>query len=105
METKPKRGPDRRFKCGGVTASVWVNDTGENGHGLRAKIQLLSHYCNDTGEWQTTQSFNVNDLPKIMAVVRKAHEYLELTAEEPEQNVQEPQPRGAKEKVVTEGVQ
>ncbi len=99
METKPKRSPDRRFKCGGVIASVWVNNVGEGGHGMRAKVQILCHYQTSDGHWAKTTSLNINDLPRVSAVTRRAYEWLALTEEEPTPKTQEEQPAVVEQRV------
>ncbi len=96
-QTKASRQPDRKFRCGGIVASVWVNNTGESG--LRAKIQLLCHYQTNDGQWQSTTSFNINDLPKVMTVTRRAYEWLALTEEEPTPKTQEKQPTVVQQRV------
>ena len=93
------RQPDRRFKCGGVIASIWVNDTGESGHGMQAKIQLVCHFQASDGQWGKTTSFNINDLPRVSAVVRRAYDWLNLTEEEPTPKTQEAQPAVIEERV------
>ena len=96
-QTKASRQPDRKFRCGGIVASVWVNNTGESG--LRAKIQLLCHYQTNDGQWQSTSSFNINDLPRVSAVTRRANEWLALTEEEPTPKTQEEQPTVVEQRV------
>ena len=66
--------PVKKFRAGAVSAAVWENQTEK---GSFASISLQRSY-KDKEEWKTTNSFNVNDLPKAMLVLNQAFKYLML---------------------------
>ena len=79
METN-KNTPEKKFTTGVISATVWKNQ-GTRKDGTPAEyntISLQRSYQDKKGEWQYTNSFRVNDLPKAALVLNKAYEYLVL---------------------------
>lgn len=71
--------PEKRFKVGGITASVFANEvTGENGTGILKSVVLQRAYKDKKGNFQHATSFKVNDIPKAILALSKAYEYLVL---------------------------
>ena len=84
---KETNSPEKRFSTGVVSATVWKNQ-GKTKSGEETSyntISLQRRYRDKNDEWQSTNSFRINDLPKAMLVLNKAYEYLVLReqAEEP----------------------
>ena len=70
--------PEKKFSTGGLTATVWENQ-GKNKEGLDVSYRTVSfqrRYMDKNGEWQSTSTLRVNDLPKASLVLQKAFEYL-----------------------------
>ena len=70
--------PEKKFSTGGLTATVWENQ-GKNKEGLDVSYRTVSfqrRYMDKNGDWQSTTSLRVNDLPKASLVLQKAFEYL-----------------------------
>ena len=70
--------PEKKFSTGGLTATVWENQ-GKNKEGLDVSYRTVSfqrRYMDKNGEWQSTSTLRVNDLPKASLVLQKAYEYL-----------------------------
>ena len=70
--------PEKKFSTGGLTATVWENQ-GKNKEGLDVSYRTVSfqrRYMDKAGEWQSTNTLRVNDLPKASLVLQKAYEYL-----------------------------
>jgi len=70
--------PEKKFSTGGLTATVWENQ-GKNKEGLDVSYRTVSfqrRYMDKDGEWQSTSTLRVNDLPKASLVLQKAFEYL-----------------------------
>ena len=70
--------PEKKFSTGGLTATVWENQ-GKNKDGLDVSYRTVSfqrRYMDKNGEWQSTNTLRVNDLPKASLVLQKAFEYL-----------------------------
>ena len=70
--------PEKKFSTGGLTATVWEIQ-GKNKEGLDVSYRTVSfqrRYMDKNGEWQSTNTLRVNDLPKASLVLQKAFEYL-----------------------------
>lgn len=77
---KETNQPEKRFSTGVVSATVWKNQ-GKTKAGEETSyntISLQRRYRDKNDEWQSTNSFRINDLPKAMLVLNKAYEYLVL---------------------------
>lgn len=70
--------PEKKFSTGGLTATVWENQ-GKSKEGNDVSFRTVSfqrRYMDKNGEWQSTSTLRVNDLPKASLVLQKAYEYL-----------------------------
>ncbi|MCK4522474.1 MAG: hypothetical protein KAU20_07915 [Nanoarchaeota archaeon] len=99
--------PEKKFKAGGVTATVWKNN-GTDKEGKPTTFNTIAierNYTDKENKWQSTSSFRLMDLPKVALVANKAYEYLvmkqsqESAAEEP-QTTAEDQPEVTEEEIV-----
>ncbi len=71
--------PERRFKVGACTASVFVNEVSTgNGKAAIRNVSLQKTYKDKEGRFQHTTSFGANEIPKAMLALSKAYEYLVL---------------------------
>ena len=69
--------PEIVFKNGTVRASVFWNDVSSNGRSFQIpKIAVQKRYKDKQGQWQCTSTFDVNELPKMVAAANKAYEHL-----------------------------
>ena len=72
--------PEKKFKCGAVEAAVFVNEVNKNGNKLKLKkVSIQKRYKNTDDEWKSTNSYDANDLPKLMLVADEAYRYLTLS--------------------------
>lgn len=69
--------PEKKFKAGSVNCTLWVNRKKEELKTFRT-VTLERNYKDKNDNWQSTNSFRINDLPKAMLVLSKAYEYLVL---------------------------
>lgn len=63
--------PSLKFVCGGVSASVWDNP-GKDSNGdsfISRKVSLEKSYKDKDGNWCSTQSFDLSDIPKLKSVL------------------------------------
>ena len=70
--------PEKRFSTGALVASVWENE-GKSKSGDEVSFRTVSlqrRYKDKNGEWQSTNTLRINDLPKASLVLQKAYEYL-----------------------------
>ena len=71
--------PEKSFKCGSCDVAIFENEIEKNGKKLRfKKVSFQKRYKNVDGEWKTTQSLDVNDIPKAILILSKAYEYIVL---------------------------
>lgn len=78
-EKKPN-APEKKFSAGAIKATVWSNVAKDDkGHDSEYKtISFDRLYKDKSGQWKSTNSLRVNDIPKAIAVLNKAYEYLVL---------------------------
>jgi len=70
--------PEKKFSSGGLNATVWQNQ-GKNKEGLDVSYRTVTfqrRYKDKNGEWQSTNTLRINDLPKASLILEKAYEYL-----------------------------
>ncbi len=80
-----KNKPQKKFRAGAVTATIWRNQTEDNKE--YSTVSFERSYKDKSGEWKTTNSLRVNDLPKAAMVISKAYEFLALNEKEAEEEV------------------
>ena len=70
--------PEKKFSTGGLTATVWENQgKGKTGEEVSFRtVSFQRRYLDKNGEWQSTNTLRVNDLPKASLVLQKAYEYI-----------------------------
>jgi hypothetical protein len=71
--------PEKKFRCGAVEAAVFVNEIEKGGKTLRLKkVSIQKRYRDGDGNWNSTNSYDANDLPKLKLVADEAYRYLAL---------------------------
>ena len=79
-EIMGKKHPEQKFRAGSISATVWLNQ-GTDNEGKQTTYRTVSFersYLDREGNWQTTNSLRVADIPKAILVLNKAYEYLML---------------------------
>ncbi|MBI2141363.1 hypothetical protein HYU16_02970 [Candidatus Woesearchaeota archaeon] len=66
--------PDKKFKAGGITATVWKGISPKGT--AYFNVQLGRSYKDNN--WKNTSSLRENDVPKAMVLLQKAYEYVIL---------------------------
>ena len=76
--------PEKKFRAGAVAATVWANRAqSQKGEEVEYKsISIERGYKDKEGQWQSTNSLRLNDLPRATVVLQKAYEYLVLKEQE-----------------------
>ncbi len=77
-ETVTGNIPEKKFSTGSLVATVWENQ-GKSKTGEEISFRTVSfqrRYVDKKGEWQSTNTLRINDLPKASLVLQKAYEYL-----------------------------
>jgi len=82
--------PVKKFSTGAISATVWRNQRqGRDGKVFEThSVNLQRRYANKDGQWMTSNSLRVTDLPKAALVLEEAYKYLVLSgkSEEPSEN-------------------
>ena len=74
-----KNQPEKKFSTGAISATVWKNTREKDGKTFDShSVNLQRHYTDKTGQWQSTSSLRLNDLPKAALVLEEAYKYLVL---------------------------
>ena len=74
-----KKHPEKKFRSGGISATIWLNKRIEDGKETSFKsVSFEKSYTDKEGNWQTTSNLVTSDLPKAIMVLNKAYEYLTL---------------------------
>jgi len=70
--------PEKKFSTGALVATVWQNQgVSKNGEDVSYRtVSFQRRYKDPNGEWKSTSTLRVNDLPKASLVLQKAYEYL-----------------------------
>lgn len=83
MENKK---PEKVFSTGAVNVTVWKND-GVSKDGSKTEFRTVNiqrRYTDKNGEWKSTSTLRINDLPKAALALNKAFEYLVMKGQDTE---------------------
>lgn len=76
--------PETKFRAGVVQATVWKNQSTKQGlSGDYYSVSFGKNYKDKTGAWKSTNSLNVTEIPKLIAVLGKAYEWCVMKKGEP----------------------
>ena len=70
--------PEKKFRAGAISATVWQNE-GQLRDGKLSSYNTISFergYKDKEGNWKSTSSLRIADIPKAVVVLNKAYEYL-----------------------------
>jgi len=89
MSQENSTKPIKDFRAGNIQASVWRNEVDKNGQTVvRHSVRIQKQYRNDDGDYQETNYFFRDDLPKLILVSQKAFEFISLNeSKEAEESV------------------
>jgi|SRR3989344_6080785 len=77
-----KNVPEKKFSTGGISATIWKNNgVSRSGQQTEYRTITLQRRYNKDGEWKSTNSLRLNDLPKAALVLQKSYEHLVLRGE------------------------
>ncbi|MBI4531877.1 MAG: hypothetical protein HY709_10220 [Candidatus Latescibacteria bacterium] len=69
--------PEKVFRSGSCFASVFANEIVKDSTVRQIRtVAFAKRSLDKDGNWQSTTSLSVNDLPKAVLVLQKAFEYL-----------------------------
>ena len=82
MEESVKKNPTKVFRCGPVKAAIWSNSRIINDMLAEVHSIQIDRSYKDGEEWKHTNSFNVEDLPKVVLVATEAYKFIRLRESE-----------------------
>lgn len=66
--------PERSFKCGNCEAAIFDNKISRNGKEINIKkVVFQKRYKDQSGEWCSTSSLDINDIPKAILALCQAY--------------------------------
>lgn len=74
-KNESQKGPEKAFRLGNVSGSVFLNPS-ESGRDFRSVVFQRS-YRTESGDRRFSNSFNASDLPVLERVLKLAQEYVE----------------------------
>ena len=78
--------PEITFRHGPCSASVFENEYERNGEKFTVRrVAFQRRYRDKDGQWNTTNSLKINDIPKAILVLEKAFEFLTSTPQPDEE--------------------
>ncbi len=73
-----KTAPVKKFQAGGISAALWANKISlKDGRQIETlSVTVDRRYKDSEGEWQSSGSLRLNDIPKAMLVLAKAYDFM-----------------------------
>ena len=68
--------PEKTFRQGSCSAAVFANGIQKNGKTIQMRKVSVQRSYKDKDGWKNTNSYGINDLPKLALVANKAYDYL-----------------------------
>ena len=70
--------PEKKFNCGSISASIWANAKAVKGETVTLYSVTINKAYKEGEEWKYTNSFDIEDLPKVALVATEAYKYVRL---------------------------
>ena len=78
--------PEKKFSCGPISASIWANTKVVNSETVKLYSVTINKAYKEGEEWKHTNSFNIEDLPKVALVATEAYKYVRLRENDSQQS-------------------
>lgn len=74
-----KNKPEKKFRAGAICATVWKNINEKDGSEFEFfSVSVERGYKDKSGQWKSTSSLRVMDLPKAALVINEAYKFVVL---------------------------
>lgn len=71
--------PVKSFKAANIEASVWRKEVEQNGKiNVRHSVRIQKQYRNKDGDYEKTDYYFRDDLPKLILVAQKSFDFVTL---------------------------
>jgi hypothetical protein len=89
MSQQDKSKPVKDYRSGSIQASIWRNEEDKDGQTVvRHSVRIQKQFRNDDGDYQETNYYFRDDIPRLILVAQKAFEYIALNeSKEAEESV------------------
>lgn len=76
-----KNIPEKKFSTGAISATIWKNERqSKDGKAFEVRtVSLQRRYTDKAGQWQTSNTLRLADLPKAALVLEEAYKFLVLS--------------------------
>ena len=69
--------PEKTFESGNCRAAVFYNEVKKDGKATEIpNVTITKRYLDKDNKWKNTNTFGINDIPKLIAVAMKTYDYL-----------------------------
>ena len=86
MAKDKKNAPVHKIRTGVIEIAIWRKTVeSKDGDFEVYNSSLSKSYKDKDGEWQTTNNYNLNDLPVVAMLTQKAFEWIKLEAKSTEE--------------------
>ena len=80
MSEQEQNKPIKDFRAANIQASVWRNEVQKDGQTVvRHSVRIQKQFRNDSGDYQETNYYFRDDIPKLILVAQKAFEFISLS--------------------------
>ena len=76
------RKPEKKFNCGPVAASIWAKTKKVEGDTVKFYSVTITKAYKEGEDWKYTNSFDIEDMPKIALVANEAYKYIRLKSKD-----------------------
>ncbi|MCP4610963.1 MAG: hypothetical protein GY845_19830 [Planctomycetes bacterium] len=80
------RKPEQKFSCGPISASIWANTKVVTGDTVKFYSVTINKAYKEGEDWKHTNSFDIEDLPKVALVANEAYKYIRLNPTDSNEN-------------------
>jgi len=70
--------PEKKFSCGQISASIWAKTKTVEGDTVKFYSVTINKAYKEDEDWKHTNSFDIEDLPKVALVANEAYKYIRL---------------------------
>jgi len=78
--SQEKSKPIKDFRSGNIQASIWRNEVDKDGQTVvRHSVRIQKQFRNDEGDYQETNYYFRDDIPRLILVAQKAFEFISLS--------------------------
>jgi hypothetical protein len=81
MSQQNSSKPIKDFRAGNIQASIWKKEVDQQGQNvIRYSVRIQKQFRKEDGNYENTEYYFRDDLPKLILVAQKAYEHIALKA-------------------------